>query len=152
MLLVEHRLKSITSCQAVVAQVAGPPPATHLFLCSGFLDVEAAHVVQQSGLVNMLPQDPLPLAFLLPDNHRQFLSLSASDGTALTMLAATASASFPCIDLSQNTTPVRREITAVQVQQQGGHVLLVILLKVSSSNSQVALAYQASLLAGPVAR
>jgi hypothetical protein len=48
--------------------------------------------------------------------------------------------------------PVRREISGVQVQQQGLHTLLVIYLRVNSTNSQVALAYQASLLAGPVAR
>ncbi len=152
MLIVEHRLKSIDSCQALAAQVAGPPPATHLFLCSGFIHVDAAHVVQQSGLINTMPDGPLPLAFLLPDNNRQFLSLSASDGTPLTILSSTASASFPMINLSQNTSPVRREIKGVQVQQQGLHALLVIFLYVNSTDSLVELAYQASLLAGPLAR
>lgn len=97
-------------------------------------------------------QPPLPLSFLLPDNNRQFLALTARDGTPLTILSSTASATFPLIDLSQNTSPVRREIKGVQVQQQGSHALLVIFLRVNSTDSQVALAYQTSLLAGPVAR
>lgn len=151
MLIVEHRLKSVESCQSLVAEVAGPPPATHLFLCSGCIQVDAARIMEQSGLINTLPDAPLPLSFLLPDNNRQFLALTARDGTPLTILSSTASATFSCIDLSQNTTPVRREITGAQVQQQGSHALLVIFLRVSSTNSQVALAYQASLLAGPAA-
>lgn len=152
MLLVEHRLKSVESCQSLVAEVVGPPPATHLFLCSGYIQIDAARIVEQSGLINTMPDSPLPLSFLLPDTARQFLALTARDGTPLTILSYTASASFPLIDLSQNTSPVRREITGVRVQQQGVHALLVIFLQVNATNSQVALAYQASLLAGPVAR
>lgn len=116
MLIVEHRLKSVASCQSLVAQVAGPPPATHLFLCSGYIHIDAAHVVERSGLVNIMPETIPPLAFLLPDTNRQFLALTGSDGASLTLLSATASVTFPMIDLSQNSSPVRREIKGVQVQ------------------------------------
>ena len=104
MLIVEHQLKAVESCQAIIAQVAGPAPATHLFICAGYIRVNAAHVVQQTGIINTTPDAPLPLSFILPDNDRQFLALSA-----------TAAATFPMIDLSQNTSPVRREIKAAQV-------------------------------------
>ncbi len=148
MLIVEHQLKALESCQAIIAQVAGPAPATHLFICAGYIQVNAAHVVQQTGMINTMPDAPLPLSFILPGNDRQFLSLTASDGTPLTILSATASATFPMIDLSQNTSPVRREIKAVQVHQQGSHAMLVIYLKVNSTDSEVALGYQVSILAG----
>jgi len=150
-LIIEHRLKSLESCQSLVAEVVGPPPATHLFICSGFIQIDASRIVQESGMINTMPDAPLPLSFLLPDNTRQFLALTARDGTPLTLLSSTASASFPVIDLSPNTSPVRREIKGIQVQQQGPHALLVVYLRVNTTNSQVALAYQASLLAGPVA-
>ena len=152
MLIVEHQLKTLEMSQAVVAQVAGPAPATHLFLCAGYIQVNAAHVVERTGMVNIMPDAPLPLSFLLPDNDRQFLTLAASDGTPLTLLSSTASATFLMIDLSQNTTPVRREIKGAQVHQQGPHAVLVIYLKVSTAESEVALGYQVSMLAGPAAR
>ena len=148
MLIVEHQFKALESCQAITAQVAGPAPATHLFICAGYIQVNAAHVVERTGIINSMPDTPLPLSFILPGNDRQFLSLTASDGTPLTILSATASATFPMIDLSQNTSPVRREIKAVQVHQQGSHALLVIYLKVNSTDSEVALGYQVSILAG----
>jgi len=149
MLIVEHQLKAVESCQAIIAQVAGPAPATHLFICAGYIRVNAAHVVQQTGIINTTPDAPLPLSFILPDNDRQFLALTASDGTPLTILSATASATFPMIDLSQNTAPVRREIKAAQVHQQGPHALLVIFLKVTGTDNEVAISYQVSILAGP---
>lgn len=152
MLLVEHQLKAVESCQAITALVAGPAPATHLFLCAGSILVNAAHVVERTGIINSMPDAPLPLSFILPGNDRQFLALTASDGTPLTLLSSTASATFPMIDLSQNTSPVFREIKGAQVHQQGSHAVLVIFLKVNATESEVALGYQVSLLAGPVTR
>jgi hypothetical protein len=148
MLIVEHQLKTVESCQAIIAQVTGPAPATHLFLCAGYIKVHAAHVVERTGTINSMPDTALPLSFILPGNDRQFLALTASDGTPLTILSATASATFPMIDLSENTSPVRREITGAQVHQQGSHAVLVIFLKVNATDSEVALGYQVSMLAG----
>jgi hypothetical protein len=47
MFIVEHRLKSVESCQSLIAEVAGPSPATHLFLCSGYIQIDAAQIVEQ---------------------------------------------------------------------------------------------------------
>jgi hypothetical protein len=152
MLIVEHQLKNIESCQAMTVQVAGPAPATHLFICSGYILVNAAHVKERTGFVNMMPDHPLPFSFILPNNDRQFLSLTASNGAPLTILSFTASATFPMIHLNQAVSPLHREIKAVQVQQRGPHAELVIYLYVSGEDSEVAITYQASILASPITR
>jgi hypothetical protein len=51
------------------AYLPGRVPATHLFLCSGYIQVDAARIVQESGMINMMPDAPLPFSFLLPDNN-----------------------------------------------------------------------------------
>jgi hypothetical protein len=149
MLLVEHRLKTLDTSQVMTVEVAGPAPASHLFLCSGRIHVEAARVVERTGLINMRPDDPLPLSFILPDNNRQYFSLSTSAGVPLRILSAQANATFPIIDIGDYTLPRRREIRSVEIRQQDAHVLVVIYLYVNATDVEVTMHYQASILAGP---
>ncbi len=93
MLIVEHRLKDVLSCQSITALVAGPAPATHLFMCAGHILVDAGHIVHQDGLINQWPD--ASLSFIRPGNDRQFLALTSSEGTPLTLLSSVASATFP---------------------------------------------------------
>lgn len=146
MLVVEHQLKTLETCQAITAQVAGPDPATHLFICTGQIVIDAGRVVQRSGMVNQIPE--APLSFLIPDNNRKYLSLVAHDGRPLTILSSTAFAAFPVFDAG--TIEVYRRIRGAQVRQQGSHALLVVNLWVHS-HVDLALTYQVSILAGPAA-
>lgn len=149
LLLIEHRLKALDASQVMTVEVAGPAPASHLFLCSGRIHVEAARVVERTGLINTVPDAPLPLSFILPDNNRQYFSLSTGAGMPLRMVSAQASATFPIIDIGDYTLPRRREIRSVDIHQQDKHVMVVIYLYVNATNVEVTMNYQASILAGP---
>jgi hypothetical protein len=151
MLIVEHQLKELVSCQAITALIAGPAPATHLFMCAGHIVVNAGHIIHQDGFINQWPD--ASVSFLLPDNDRQFLALTSSESIPLTILSSVASATFPMIEIGSgtSTSPTRREIKGVQVRQQESHAVLVINLWVNA-NVDLALAYQVSMLAGPVGR
>lgn len=149
MIKVEHRLKMLESSQVIAVEVRGPAPATHLFLCSGRIRVEAARIVERTGMINVVPDGPLPLSLILPDANRQYFSFTANDGTPLRILSASASATFPIIDISQHLLPTRREINSVQVHQQEAHAVLTIYLSVNAREVEVTMDYQASILAGP---
>ena len=143
--MLAHTLKSIEMCQALVAQVTGPAPATHLFICSGYILTDSA----PGGFSREHPIESL--SFILPDNDRGYLTLAAPDGSPLTLLSSTAFVAF-AEDTASSSSKI---IKGAQVSQQGAHAVLTIYLWLRSMVSvedtllDTGLAYQVSMLAGP---
>lgn len=87
--------------------------------------------------------------FLLPDNNRQYFSLSTSAGMPLRMVSARASATLPIIDIGDYTLSRRGEIRSVALYWQASHVMVAIYLYVNATEVEVTMNYRASMLAGP---
>lgn len=143
MIIIEHRLKEVKTCQAIEAQVVGPAPATHLFICTGIIMADAGRVVEQKGF-NDISIPEAPLSFIIPGSDRQFLSLIDNNGTPLSIISSTAFVSFT----THNGRHVYKEIKQAHVYQQGAHPVLVIMLAIDI-HADAMLSYNVSILAGP---
>lgn len=75
--------------------------------------------------------------FLLPDNNRQYFSLSTSAGMPLRMVSARASATLPIIDIGDYTLSRRGEIRSVALHRQASHVRVAIYLYVNATEVEV---------------